>query len=121
MSFFLPSFNLPGRRSTILLVLDTKGTRQHYVPGDHVAIYPQNSSKLVGELLERLSLPCDPDEPFFLESRRESKTAGVNWVEERRMPVPVTLREAFTNYLDITNPPTPSFLQLLAQQVCEWQ
>ena len=99
------------------MVLDTTGTRLHYVPGDHVAIYPQNNSKLVSELLERLSLPCKPDEPIFVECRREPSIGGLaTWSEERRLPVPVTIREAFSNYLDITNPPTPQFLKLLAQQ-----
>ena len=37
-------------------------------------------------------------------------------MDERRMPVPVTLREALIRYLDITNPPTPQFLKLLAKQ-----
>ncbi len=32
------------------------------------------------------------------------------------MPVPVTVREALTYYLDITNPPSPQFLKLLAKQ-----
>ena len=99
------------------MVLDTKGTRLHYVPGDHIAIYPQNNTKLVNELLERLSLPCKPDDPIFVEYRREPSIGGLaTWSEERRLPVPVTVREAFTNYLDITNPPTPQFLKLLAQQ-----
>ena len=99
------------------MVVDTKGTRLHYVPGDHIAIYPQNNTKLVNELLERLSLPCKPDDPIFVECRREPSIGGLaTWSEERRLPVPVTVREAFTNYLDITNPPTPQFLKLLAQQ-----
>lgn len=99
------------------MVLDTTGTRLHHVPGDHVAIYPQNNTKLVNELLERLSLPCKPDDPIFVECRREPSIGGLaTWSEERRLPVPVTIREAFINYLDITSPPTPQFLKLLAQQ-----
>ena len=87
------------------------------MPGDHIAIYPQNNTKLVNELLERLSLPCKSDDPIFVECRREPSIGGLaTWSEERRLPVPVTVREAFTNYLDITNPPTPQFLKLLAQQ-----
>lgn len=99
------------------MVLDTKGTRLHYVPGDHVAIYPQYNAKLVSELLDRLTLPCGPDDPIYVECRRESSLGGLpTWSEERRLPVPITLCEAFTYYLDITTPPTPQFLKLLAQQ-----
>ena len=32
------------------------------------------------------------------------------------MPVPVSVREALTYYLDIANPPSPQFLKLLAKQ-----
>ena len=39
------------------------------------------------------------------------------WVSERRLPVPVTLVEAFTYYLDITTPPTPQLLQLFQKMV----
>lgn len=41
----------------------------------------------------------------------------VNWVPDTRIP-PCTLRQALTNYLDITTPPTPQFLQLLSA-LCE--
>ena len=33
------------------------------------------------------------------------------------MPVPVTIREALTNYLDIANPPFPHFLRIMARLV----
>lgn len=102
-------------RSTILVVLDKNGQKLDYEPGDHVAIYPQNSAKVVNELIDSLNPSTDPDKPIYVESRRES-TGHVRWVQEKRMPVPVTLREAFTYYLDITNPPTPQMLKLLAKQ-----
>ena len=40
-----------------------------------------------------------------------------DWVQETHLPVPLTLRQALTHYLDITSPPTPQFLSLLAKQV----
>eukprot|EP00731_Ephydatia_muelleri_P022495 Em0015g78a len=102
-------------RSTILVCLDIKGHHITYEPGDHVGVYPQNGAKLVSELLERLALPLDPDLPMYLESRREITPGGEKWVKEKRLPIPVTLREAFTYYLDITTPPSPQFLKLLAK------
>ena len=107
--------HIPCSRSTILVVLDKNGEKLDYEPGDHVAIYPQNSFKVVNELIDSLNLSTDPDKPIYVESRRES-TGHVRWVQEKRMPVPVTLREAFTYYLDITNPPTPQLLKLLSKQ-----
>ena len=92
----------------------------HHVPGDHIAIYPQNNTKLVDELLKHLTIPYNPDESIYLECRRKLSTDGLsNWSEERRLPVPVSVREALTQYLDITNPPTPQFLELLVKQADE--
>ena len=44
-------------------------------------------------------------------------TSEITWSAESRLPVPVTIREAFTYYLDITNPPTPQLLHLFAMMV----
>lgn len=101
-------------RSTILVVLGTKNNVQ-YEPGDHIAIYPQNNAKLVKELIQCLNTTVDPDAPVYVESRRTSQTVE-RWAEEQRMPMPVTIREALTFYLDIANPPSPQFLKLLAKQ-----
>jgi len=45
-------------------------------------------------------------------------TDDEEWEQDNRLPVPLTLRQALTHYLDITSPPTPQFLSLLAMQVC---
>lgn len=97
-------------RSTILVKLEPQN-RMPYQPGDHLTVYAQNSSYLVKELLERLNLPCGPDEPFTIESEVISEGES-SWTRERRLPAPTTLREAFTYYLDITTPPSPQLLQL---------
>lgn len=87
----------------------------NYEPGDHVGIFPQNHQKVVATLIDRLNPSVDPDAPIYVESRRLS-TSGESWVEERRMPVPISLRDALTYFLDITNPPSAQFLKLLAKQ-----
>ena len=95
--------------------MDTNDNKIHYEPGDHIAIYPQNSGKLVNELIQCFNSSVDPDEPIYIESRRSSQSEE-HWVEEKRMPIPVTVREALTYYLDISNPPSPQFIKLLAKQ-----
>lgn len=55
-------------RNTILVKLESVGP-MYYQPGDHVAIYPQNNTSLVKELLERLPLPCDPDLLITVQSK----------------------------------------------------
>lgn len=109
-------FWLLSSRSTILVVLGMSGSRRlNYEPGDHIGIFPQNHHKVVSTLIDRLNPSVDPDEPIYVESRRMS-TSGESWVEERRMPVPISLRDALTYFLDITNPPSAQFLKLLAKQ-----
>ena len=44
-------------------------------------------------------------------------TGESSWTRERRLPIPTTLREAFTYYLDITTPPSPQLLQLFQKMV----
>ena len=100
-------------------MLTSNNKNVHYEPGDHIAIYPQNSSKMVNELIGVLNLQVDPDVPIYIESRRISQSRE-HWVQEKRMPVPVTLREALTYYLDISNPPSPQFLKLLAKQATRY-
>ena len=112
--YFVVSFFFYFSRSTILVVLGTNSS-VHYEPGDHIAMYPQNSTKLVNQLISALNSQIDPDEPIYVESRRVSH-ATERWVEATRMPVPITLRKAFTYYLDIANPPSPQFIKLLAKQ-----
>ena len=41
---------------------------------------------------------------------------GSDFEEEKRFPHAITIREAFTSFLDITTPPTPQLLKLLATQ-----
>ncbi|NXA56964.1 NOS3 protein, partial [Nothocercus julius] len=106
-------------RATVLVRLDTRGQAElHYLPGDHVGIFPANRPELVQELLERVEDPPPADEPLCLESLEkdgDGRSAGAKarWVPQSRLP-PCTLRQALTFFLDITAPPSPQFLQLLA-------
>lgn len=55
-----------------------------YQPGDHVAIYPQNHSFLVNEILSRFEQACpeddriDPDEPVVVQTKRK-KPNSKHW------------------------------------------
>lgn len=66
-------------RSTILVRLEAKAGLA-YLPGDHVAIYPQNHAMRVNELLERLKRSTseeefiDPDVPIVVESKRKNSS-----------------------------------------------
>uniref|UniRef100_A0A674JQL3 Nitric oxide synthase 3 n=1 Tax=Terrapene triunguis TaxID=2587831 RepID=A0A674JQL3_9SAUR len=104
-------------RATILVRLDTAGQPElQYLPGDHVGIFPANRPELVQELLERVEDPPPDEEPVaveFLETATSGESPKASWVPLSRLP-PCTLRQALTFFLDITTPPSPQLLQLLA-------
>uniref|UniRef100_A0A803TQ28 Nitric oxide synthase n=1 Tax=Anolis carolinensis TaxID=28377 RepID=A0A803TQ28_ANOCA len=100
-------------RSTILVQLQTGDHPElRYQPGDHLGIFPANSPELVEDLLERIEDPPPPGETVTVETLEAGMHA--NWkVENPRLP-PCTLRQALSFFLDITTPPSPQLLQLLA-------
>ena len=62
-------------RQTILVKLDTQGASELlYNPGDHIAIYPENSSKLVDAILIRLHNSPPPDQLIKVEILNERTT-----------------------------------------------
>uniref|UniRef100_A0A803SR96 Nitric oxide synthase n=1 Tax=Anolis carolinensis TaxID=28377 RepID=A0A803SR96_ANOCA len=102
-------------RSTILVQLQTGDHPElRYQPGDHLGIFPANSPELVEDLLERIEDPPPPGETVTVETL-EAGVEGVKrlWVPDPRLP-PCTLRQALSFFLDITTPPSPQLLQLLA-------
>lgn len=135
-------------RPTICVVLQTElendsdeeiKSSAYYLPGDHLAVYPENSSSLVNAILKRLYKDNDKavaDEQYLVKiqsthstdisiiSHNEHNIFGssgktedpeTKWILHERLPAPVSLREAFTRYLDITTPPTQQLLTILAE------
>ena len=103
----------------------------YYLPGDHLAVYPENEVALVNALIKRLSQGSDKsvaaDRPYLVKIRSQHSMDNTHngfanghngddqlWSLHDRLPAPVSLREALTRYLDITTPPTQQFLALLA-------
>lgn len=137
-------------RQTIRVVLQTDLHQTHdeaneddrsaayYLPGDHLAVYPENEASLVSALISRLSeksgksVAVAADRPYLVKirSQQSQENAAQNggifanghtddddrmWSLHQRLPAPVSLREALTRYLDITTPPTQQFLTILAE------
>lgn len=115
--------------TTIRVVLQTylskedenkKSAVEHYQPGDHLAVYPQNDASLVSALLQKLASYQDsgnlsPDRPYLVHLKKQSAEHSENqWTLHPRLPSPVTVREALTRYLDISQAPSASFLAALA-------
>lgn len=109
---------LQHSRSTMKLILDVQGQHEQFQPGDHLSVFPENSTHLVDELLECVDLTSiSPDDPVILEYNKGGEGSS-EWekLEEQRFCQEVTVRDALTKYLDITTPPTPELLKLLAVQ-----
>ncbi|XP_066441474.1 nitric oxide synthase 3 isoform X1 [Eleutherodactylus coqui] len=111
-------------RSTILIKLKTEGQNElRYSPGDHLGVFPCNREELVQALLERVEDPPPANDTVQVETldkdsnQRLGTGSKATWISDTRIP-PCTLRQALTNYLDITTPPTPQLLQLLSA-LCE--
>nr|CAB3264406.1 nitric oxide synthase, brain-like [Phallusia mammillata] len=105
-------------RSTIKVELDSDNSKYlQFKPGDHLGIYPCNDQKLVKELVMRLK--DAPEEhtliqlEFSKKVQNKNGVSGDTWVSDIRLP-PCTMWTAFSRFLDITTPPTPKLLRLLA-------
>ncbi|XP_071486328.1 nitric oxide synthase 1-like [Diadema antillarum] len=116
-----------SERSTIFVRLDTQGVpKLLYEPGDHVAICPSNDSELVDRTLRFVSSEFCLDTVIIVEFQQQTQTplgfffSGMMkaWHPAERLPK-CSLRRALSNYLDITSPPTPDFLRLLATQATD--
>ncbi|XP_071508919.1 nitric oxide synthase 3-like [Diadema antillarum] len=109
-------------RATILVRLNTNGEKElAYEPGDHVAIYPANENALVSRILKRLDYHKAPDAVFKLEKLepRETQLGMLKvWTTVSRLPT-CSMRTAFERFLDITTPPTPDLLRLLATRATD--
>ncbi|KAM8966694.1 nitric oxide synthase 3 isoform 2-T2 [Pelodytes ibericus] len=123
---FISKQNLQSKkssRSTILVQLSMEGQSElSYCPGDHIGIFPCNREDLVLALLETVEDPPPANDTVQVETMDKDSNLydsgrKTKWVSDTRIP-PCTMRQALTNYLDITTPPTPQFLQLLSV-LCE--
>lgn len=102
-------------RSTCKIVLDLGvDSPISYRAGDHLGVLPTNDPALVQELLDLLQI-TNPDEYFTLQPLEQD----FNEISHNLPSRPFTLREAFTEYLDIVTPPKPELLEIFAQYVTD--
>jgi NADPH-ferrihemoprotein reductase len=95
------------------------GTNLQYQAGDHLGIYPKNSSVLVEQLAARLGsdldqviaiIPVESTLPSKLETDSE-----LNKAAEEAALGPSTLRQILTEAIDITTPPRKTVLKALSE------
>ncbi|XP_072547840.1 nitric oxide synthase, inducible-like [Salminus brasiliensis] len=106
-----------SRRSTILVELEVHGGKKDvlkYAPGDHVGVFPGNSAELVTGILKHLPNVPPTNQTLRLEYLPDSSLGGTQWHTDSRIPA-CPLAKALTYLLDITTPPSQSFLHKLSQ------
>ncbi|KAI5626091.1 nitric oxide synthase 2a, inducible isoform X1, partial [Silurus asotus] len=104
-------------RSTLLVELEVDGGKEEvlkYAAGDHVGIFPGNSQELVMGILKHLPNAPATNKSVRLEYLSESGPGGEEWQTDSRIPA-CSLTQALTFLLDITTPPSQSFLRKLSQ------
>ena len=96
----------------MLLKLDAEGVADKlaYQPGDHVAVFPANQPELVDAFLSKLHNVPDMKKVYQLQIQQEIVVGMTSWIDHGKMP-PMTLKTAFSRYVDLNTPPTQSFLK----------
>lgn len=105
--------SLKSSRVTILVKLSCETNQEvHYLPGEHIGIFPGNQPELVHGLIARVKDAPPADQTI----RLEICTDGGYWTSNKKIPA-CTLPEALTYLLDITTPPSQQLLKKLSQLV----
>uniref|UniRef100_A0A4W4EZ30 Nitric oxide synthase, inducible n=1 Tax=Electrophorus electricus TaxID=8005 RepID=A0A4W4EZ30_ELEEL len=104
--------------SAILVELETVGGKQvlNYAPGDHVGVFPENSSELVTGILKHVTNAPHTNQSLRLENLPAFR--GAVWQTDEHIPA-CTLTQALTYLLDINTPPSQGFLRKLSQMTKE--
>ncbi|XP_050531790.1 NADPH--cytochrome P450 reductase [Daktulosphaira vitifoliae] len=96
-----------GGRSCMHIEFNIDGSKMRYDTGDHVAVYPKNSSELVEKLGQLLNVNLDIVFSLLNTDEESSK--------KHPFPCPCTYRTALTYYLDITSNPRTHIMKELAE------
>ncbi|NXV83388.1 NOS2 protein, partial [Atlantisia rogersi] len=105
--------SLKSSRVTILVKLSCETNQEvHYLPGEHVGIFPGNQPELVHGLIAHVKDAPPADQTIRLETCAD----GGYWTSDKKIPA-CTLPEALTYLLDITTPPSQQLLKKLSRLV----
>lgn len=109
-------------RTSFLIRLSSKGDEDlRYQPGDVIAVFPANENSQAERILRSLDYHKSPDAIFKLEKlvSKDTRLGRLKvWTSVTRLPT-CSVRMALSRYLDITTPPSPDLLRLLATRASE--
>uniref|UniRef100_A0A8B9Q4E6 Nitric oxide synthase n=1 Tax=Apteryx owenii TaxID=8824 RepID=A0A8B9Q4E6_APTOW len=118
----LVSFFFKSSRVTILVKLSCETNQEvHYLPGEHIGIFPGNQPELVCGLIAHVKDAPPADQTIRLETSwllTAIKLISGYWASDKKIPA-CTLPQALTYLLDITTPPSQQLLKKLSQLVTE--
>ncbi|EMP37688.1 Nitric oxide synthase, inducible [Chelonia mydas] len=107
--------SLKSSRVTILLKLSCETNQEvHYLPGEHVGIFPGNQPELVSGIIEHVKDAPPTDQTIRLETCND----GGYWTSDKKIP-PCTLSQALMYFLDVTTPPSQHLLKKLSRLATE--
>uniref|UniRef100_A0A8B9GE11 Nitric oxide synthase, inducible n=1 Tax=Amazona collaria TaxID=241587 RepID=A0A8B9GE11_9PSIT len=107
--------SLKSSRVTILVKLSCETDQEvHYLPGEHIGIFPGNQPELVRGLIAHVRDAPPADQTVRLETCTNGRL--VLFGSKKRLPA-CTLPQALTYLLDITTPPSQQLLKKLSQLV----
>uniref|UniRef100_A0A8B9Q4M9 Nitric oxide synthase n=1 Tax=Apteryx owenii TaxID=8824 RepID=A0A8B9Q4M9_APTOW len=111
--------SLKSSRVTILVKLSCETNQEvHYLPGEHIGIFPGNQPELVCGLIAHVKDAPPADQTIRLETLLFPSFPGGYWASDKKIPA-CTLPQALTYLLDITTPPSQQLLKKLSQLVTE--
>ncbi|KAJ3427670.1 nitric oxide synthase-related [Anaeramoeba flamelloides] len=93
-----------SKRSAKLVKFDISNLGLNYNAGDHIGIYPENSIENVKRVYKLLKIE-NPGKVFIL--KEKTKNSFLTKYQ------PCTIKEAISNYCDLTSPPTRILLSSL--------
>lgn len=96
-----------GSTKHVELDISKTASIQNYITADNLAVLPLNSNAVVERVAQALGY--DLDAVFSLKAGEGQEWHGAPF------PMPLTVRECLTRYLDLTNAPRRSDLKLLTQ------
>ncbi|KAL2297502.1 hypothetical protein Nmel_016809 [Mimus melanotis] len=109
----LISLSVLSSRVTLLVKLHCETNQEvHYLPGEHIGVFPGNQAQLVHGIIARVKDAPPADQTIRLETCID----GGYWTSHKKIPA-CTLPEALTYLLDITTPPSQQLLKKLSQLV----
>ncbi len=101
--------------ATIFLQLNTYNSEKlKYLPGDHLAVFPRNNQDIIQRFKRRLR-NCPSDKTVI---QLQVQGPNQDWDNYKRIP-PCTFDTLLIRIIDLTNPPSQTTVQIMANSATD--